>query len=153
MGHTFAAASNELSGTIPTEIGDMSILRRLYLQENKLSGSMPDVFDTLTHIYLWDTYGNQLIGDLPATISNVTTMQYLYVQNEQTDVIRKYRCGERIPAMGASGVSSNIPSSQSGNKFNWYMQVAEYFNYNYNSLCGQSHMDASEAFDALSGDV
>jgi len=151
--NTLAISSNALSGSIPTQVGDMTILRRLELQENKLSGSMPDCFDTLKHIYMWDTYGNQLIGGLPPSISNATTMQYLYVQNEQTDIIRNYRCGERIPMMGSAHVSPNIPSSQAGNKFNWYVQVAEYFNYHYNSLCGQVHMDASEAFDALSGDI
>jgi len=150
--NTFAVSNNRISGTVPTQVGDMSILRRIELQENSLSGSMPDAFGTLRHLVYWDTYGNMLTGDLPPSIQNATTLEYLYVQNEQTDVIRLYRCGERIPAIGNLHNSHNIPSKQSGNKFNWYVQAREYFNYKYNSLCVNT-LDPVAALEALSGDV
>jgi len=150
--NTFALTKNRISGTVPTQVGDMAILRRIELAENSLSGSMPDAFGNLRHLVYWDTYGNMLTGDLPPSIQNVTSLEYLYVQNEQTDVIRLYRCGERIPAIGNVHNSQNIPSKQSGHKFNWYVQVREYFNYKYNSLCANT-LDPVAALEALSGDV
>lgn len=45
--------------------------------------------------------------------------RYLYVQNDQTDVLRNFYCRERIPGLG---VHNNfvVPSHQSGMKVNWY---------------------------------
>jgi len=150
--YTWRAGHNLLSGTIPPEIGRMHVLNHIDLQENSLSGTMPDVFAGLSRIEHWDTYGNHLTGDLPPSIQNCSILKYLYVQNEQTDVIRTYACRERIPGLGNPSHSPVIPSKQAGMKTNWYVQAAEYYRYKYASACVDM-FDADTAFNALSGDV
>ena len=71
------------------------------MQENELSGTMPDVFDGLPRVQYWDTYANQITGDLPPSIQNISaTLEHLYIQTEQTDALRNFRCRERIPGLG-----------------------------------------------------
>jgi hypothetical protein len=130
----------------------MSELARWELQENALSGTMPDVFGGLPKLTLWDTYGNQMTGDLPESIQNVTGLEYLYIQAAHTDVLRNFRCRERIPGLGNLHNDMNVPSKQAGIKFNWYIQVAEYYNYKYASACVDP-FDVETAFEELSGDV
>ena len=63
-----------------------------------------------------------------------------------------YVTGERIPGLGNMLHDINVPSKQAGMKINWYMQVAEYFNYKYASGCANPY-DAEYAFTGLTGDV
>lgn len=150
---TLALNDNRISGSVPPEIGDMYMLSRLELQENSLSGTMPDAFGALPKLGWWDTYGNNMVGDLPDSIQNVTaTLHHLYIQTEHTDVLRNFRCRDRIPGLGNNHNDLQVPSRQAGLKYNWYIQVAEYFNYKYQSACVDP-FDPDLAFLALSGDV
>jgi len=107
----------------------------------------------LPRVQYWDTYANQITGDLPPSIQNISaTLEHLYIQTEQTDALRNFRCRERIPGLGNMLHDINVPSKQAGMKINWYMQVAEYFNYKYASGCANPY-DAEYAFTGLTGDV
>jgi len=150
--HTFGLSDNRVSGTIPEQISGMDILYRMELQENQLSGSMPDAFGGLRKIEYWDTYGNQLTGDLPPSIMNASTMEALYVQVEQTGPLRNWFCGERIPGISNHHNDLNVPSQQAGAKYNWVIQVRDYYNMVYTTLCAEP-LDPEVAFQALTGDV
>ena len=41
---------NQLTGTIPAELGDLSRLERLHLDENELEGEIPDSLGNLTNL-------------------------------------------------------------------------------------------------------
>ena len=75
--------SNSLSGSIPESIGNLIKLQTLYLYDNQLSGSIPvgigNLVD-LTHLYL---YNNQLTGSIPESIGNLTKLQILYLHYNQ----------------------------------------------------------------------
>ena len=92
------------------------------------------------------------VGDLPESIQNATQIDHLYIQSEHTDVLRNYRCRQRIPGLGNLQNALNVPSKQAGIKTNWYMQVAEYYMMKYASGCPDP-FDPHTAFEALSGDV
>ena len=49
-----ALASNDLSGTIPAELGDLTKLQRLDLSENELSGAIPLTLMTLSQLSVLD---------------------------------------------------------------------------------------------------
>jgi Leucine-rich repeat (LRR) protein len=75
--------SNRLTGSIPSEIGNLTNLTYLYLSSNQLSGSIPPEIGNLTNLkYLYLSY-NQLSGSIPPEIGNLTNLQYLYLSSNQ----------------------------------------------------------------------
>ena len=54
-----------LTGTIPTEIGNMSNLRRLWLFNNELSGTVPVELKKLSDLEILQVHHNKLKGDMP----------------------------------------------------------------------------------------
>ena len=55
---------NELSGTIPPELGNLKSLERLFLSKNLLSGTIPSELDDLTNLVILDLSDNQLSGTI-----------------------------------------------------------------------------------------
>jgi len=102
-----ALPSNNLVGTLPAEIGDLTLLDSLNLTGNQLSGTLPDAFAPLTALRYIDlannsisgslptsllqlsglrTLGlarNQLSGSIPSTISSLTSLQNLWLDENQ----------------------------------------------------------------------
>ena len=76
-------SSNQLSGTIPPELGNLTNLRSLYLYSNQLSGTIPPELGNLTNLYeLWLS-SNQLSGTIPPEFGNLTKLWYLYLSSNQ----------------------------------------------------------------------
>ena len=74
---------NQLSGEIPLEIGNLTNLTVLNLQYNQLTGEIPSEIGNLTNLtYLW-LYNNQLTGEIPEEICNLTNLTELYLYNNQ----------------------------------------------------------------------
>jgi len=136
----FMMQNNSLSGTLPSQLGTMDALEVFKVQDNKISGTIPDMFATLEKLNEWDTFGNKMEGDLPSSIGLLGNLDYLYMQNEHSDVIRNHYCKQRIE------------SSAIGRKFNWMVLGREYINYKTLSACANPY-DVAGSFDALSGDV
>jgi len=136
----FMMENNTLSGTIPSQIGSMDALEIFSVQDNKISGTIPDMFATLENLNEWDTFGNKMEGDIPSSIGLLGNLDYLYIQNEHSDVLRNHYCKQRIE------------SSAIGRKYNWQVIGKEYLNYKTLSACANPY-DVAGAFDALSGDV
>jgi Leucine-rich repeat (LRR) protein len=75
--------ANNLSGTIPSALGNLSELKGLYLNGNQLSGSIPAELGNLSHLESITLYGNQLSGSIPTTFGNLNTLTYLDLSNNQ----------------------------------------------------------------------
>ena len=70
-------ASNNLVGTIPSELGDLTTLTSLDLSRNTLTGSIPTELGNLTSLeYLYLNY-NQLTGAIPSELGNLTILKRL----------------------------------------------------------------------------
>lgn len=69
--------NNQLSGTIPAELGSLSNLNILYLSSNQLSGPIPPSLGNLT--LLMDLYldNNQLTGFIPPELGNLSNLWHL----------------------------------------------------------------------------
>ena len=102
--------NKNLSGSIPSEIGNLTNLIELDLSENEFSGSIPSEIGNLTNLTLLGLYDNNLSGEIPSSIGNLTNLQYLWLND--------------------NNLSGEIPSSI-GNLTN-----LQSFYINYNQLTG-----------------
>ncbi|WP_281309719.1 leucine-rich repeat domain-containing protein [Flavobacterium flavigenum] len=75
--------ANKLSGTIPVEIGQLTKLQELQLYTNLLSGTIPASIGQLTQLTTLGLFSNQLTGSIPATIGQLTKLLNLYLFNNQ----------------------------------------------------------------------
>ncbi|KAL7136580.1 hypothetical protein ABFS83_10G039900 [Erythranthe nasuta] len=73
-------SGKNLTGTIPVEFTKLDGLVELWLDNNSLSGSIPDFSGcpNLKKIHLED---NKLTGGLPSSLSDLSNLRELYVQN------------------------------------------------------------------------
>jgi Leucine-rich repeat (LRR) protein len=73
--------SQNLSGTLPEELGDFPVLHKLEFRHNpKLTGTIPDIFGNLTILQGLDMSHNSLNGTLPPSLlSTASTLESLVV--------------------------------------------------------------------------
>ena len=73
--------TNNLVGTLPDELGNLTSLLQIYLQDNQLSGPIPALsgLTSLTHL---EMARNQLSGSIPA-LATLTSLQKIYLQGNQ----------------------------------------------------------------------
>ena len=69
-------SENSLSGTIPTELGGLSLLHyKLALSSNFLSGPIPSQLGQLTALGALELHSNKLTGPIPAQLGQCTRLQ------------------------------------------------------------------------------
>ena len=100
-------AGNELSGSIPAELGDLSNLERLYLGGNELSGAIPAELGDLSNLTQLGLYGNQLSGPIPTELGGLPNLRGLTLGGNQLS-------GQIPPELG--GLSSLTVLDLGGNQ-------------------------------------
>ena len=68
---------NNLTGSLPAKIGELTHLRKLNLLSNGLTGSIPAAVGNLTQLRRLDLSYNNLSGSLPATLGSLTLLGLL----------------------------------------------------------------------------
>jgi hypothetical protein len=69
--------SNQLSGSIPLELGDMTAPVDLVLSDNQLSGSIPPELGDMTAVKGLFLASNQLSGEIPTELMGLSTLLLL----------------------------------------------------------------------------
>ena len=81
-------AFNYLTGTIPTEIGNLQALVELDLDGNDLTGTIPTEIGNLQSLVWLDLDYNDLTGTIPTEIGNLQALEALYLEgNDFTGAI------------------------------------------------------------------
>jgi hypothetical protein len=60
--------NNDLTGTIPSELGQLTQLETLFLQENTLTGTIPSWLGQLSLLKQLQLNSNNLVGSMPSEI-------------------------------------------------------------------------------------
>ncbi|KAG6683271.1 hypothetical protein I3842_12G004300 [Carya illinoinensis] len=78
---TIKLRNNNLSGTIPTEIGCLKRLRNLDLSHNKLKGTIPTQISELTDLEYLDLSANHLYGEIPVSLISLHFLRVFSIAN------------------------------------------------------------------------
>ena len=79
-------SNNQLSGSIPESIGNLSQLSQLYLSNNQLSGNIPASIGNMSNLYYLLLSDNQLSGNIPESIGSLSNLEALDLSNNQLGV-------------------------------------------------------------------
>lgn len=80
--------NNNLSGTIPAEIGSISLLEWLDLDYNKLTGNIPPEIGQLTSLFALTISSNELTGSIPSQIGQLINVRWMHFgENQLTGTI------------------------------------------------------------------
>ena len=74
---------NQLTGTIPAELGNLTGLQKLNLHVNQLTGAIPTELGNLASLRDLSLNHNQLTGTIPTELGNLASLQDLWLQNNQ----------------------------------------------------------------------
>ncbi len=75
--------ANQLSGSIPPELGNLSNLTTLYLSGNQLTGPIPPELGDLSNLTTACLHSNQLTGPIPPDLGSLSSLDTLYVYGNQ----------------------------------------------------------------------
>ncbi|KAE9467289.1 hypothetical protein C3L33_00798, partial [Rhododendron williamsianum] len=76
---SMALHQNSLHGVIPSEIGNCSDLRALYLRSNYLQGGIPSDIGNLSSLTIMDLSSNLLKGAIPSSLGRLTRLRSLNI--------------------------------------------------------------------------
>ena len=71
---TLNLGNNQLAGTIPTELGELTDLTRLHLTINSLTGTIPTELGELTALDFLNLASNDLFGPIPTELGELTDL-------------------------------------------------------------------------------
>jgi len=74
---------NGLSGTLPSEIGNLTAMRELILPNNSISGEIPAEIGNLGNLVVLSLGANQFSGSIPASIGNLSKLVSLDIGSNQ----------------------------------------------------------------------
>ena len=75
--------ANELTGTIPAELGNMANLRLLELTDNQLTGTIPPELGNIASLTDLNLDLNRLTGTIPPELGNLTNLDGLELDGNQ----------------------------------------------------------------------
>ncbi|PQP98095.1 hypothetical protein Pyn_13856 [Prunus yedoensis var. nudiflora] len=72
---TIDLSNNNISGDIPTEVGQLQLLRKLNLDSNNFSGVIPDQISNLKNLEVLNLSMNHLSGIIPSSLARLTFLK------------------------------------------------------------------------------
>ncbi|CAM0908326.1 unnamed protein product [Alopecurus aequalis] len=78
-----ALQSNNISGAIPLEIGNLPNISMLYLDRNLFTGTIPPTLGQLRNLVVLSLSQNNFSGEIPPSIGSLDQLEELYLQENQ----------------------------------------------------------------------
>jgi hypothetical protein len=78
--------NNNLTGSLPPEIGNLIWLRSFNIGSNKFSGPLPTEFGNLINLTVINLSSNQFSGPLPASLANLVNLVTAYLGNNPLNI-------------------------------------------------------------------
>ena len=75
--------ANAIGGSIPASMGNMISLQYLSLIINQFTGTIPSSLGNLTNLVWLRLADNQLSGSLPSSLGNLSSLAYMHLQDNQ----------------------------------------------------------------------
>jgi gliding motility-associated-like protein len=75
--------SNAITGPIPSKISQLTSLTTLYLYSNRLTGYIPPELGTISSLVDLQLYSNSLTGSIPSNLGNLQNLTTLYLHYNQ----------------------------------------------------------------------
>jgi Leucine-rich repeat (LRR) protein len=75
--------ANNVTGSIPSSIGQLTRLRGLGFENNHITGSIPSTIGNIPTLWRLTLNINQITGSIPATINNCTLLNEIWLNNNQ----------------------------------------------------------------------
>ena len=103
---------NELTGSIPAEIGGLSQLDRGYLDFNGIAGHLPAELGKLTRLRRLEVNNNEIQGGLPLEMGGMATLDYLDVaHNHLGGTVPHAFAGLELETFYSNGTELCVPPS------------------------------------------
>ena len=84
---------NQLKGTIPTEFTQCKLINELRISDNDLRGTLPDLFQNTTELRLLYLSNNRLSGEIPSSLWYIDSLFWLELQNNNLEgIVPEYYC-------------------------------------------------------------
>ena len=77
--------NKQLTGTLPTALGNLTGLKWLYLGRNQLTGNIPSELGNLSNLEWLYLNNNQLTGPIPPELNRLTTLTRLNLSKNQLE--------------------------------------------------------------------
>jgi hypothetical protein len=74
---------NQLTGSIPPELGSLNNLVYFGMYSNQLTGSIPSALGSLSSVTVFEMTGNQLTGSIPPELGNLSSLVGLFLDHNQ----------------------------------------------------------------------
>ncbi len=127
-------SGNNLKGSFPAAIANLSQLKTLYFNNNQLSGSIPAQVENLKKLTGLHLYGNSLSGNIPAALGNLSNLSVLLLNKNQLTGSIPSQLGKLTKLIGLylsdNKLSGTIPV-ELGN-----LSLLRSINLSYNQLTG-----------------
>lgn len=130
----FDLRNNNLIGSIPSTIGELTELYLLFLHQNQLSGTIPDEIGNLTKLRWFGLQENQVVGTIPSSIGLLTNMEILDFGNNQLSGEIPEEIYNLTKLSGLQLFKNNIEGPLSGNI--GYLSNLKHLNLSENQLSG-----------------
>lgn len=126
--------SNNLTGTLPEEIGNLNELEDLRISFNQLEGILPKSFWYLNKLKYFECYNNKIEGEIPEEIGDMKNLEQFRInENQFSGTLPKSI--EKLQSLtyfsiGSNNINGEIPE-EIGN-----LQNLEYLDLSYNDFSG-----------------